>query len=58
MNSDKITLKINVSEDGFELISQSGDYLCTVNRDDDSITSAETVLKSIGFGVEIIDDCE
>jgi len=53
MKIKKITLKIQVSEDGFELISPDGVSLCDVGRDDDSVTSAEKVLKAIGFNVEI-----
>lgn len=47
-----ITLKLLISEDGFKLISPDGNCLCQVDRDDDSVSSAEKVLKSIGFNVE------
>jgi len=51
----KITLKMVCSEDETEILSPKGELICSVGRDEDSHSAAETVLKALGFNIEYLD---
>jgi len=53
--SEKITLKMVCSEDETEILSPKGELICSVGRDEDSHSAAETVLKALGFNIEYLD---
>ena len=57
---DGYVVNISVREDSCSLSSEcmGEEPFCELNRDDDSFAVAEKILKSMGFKVEIIDECE
>ena len=55
MPEEKMTLKMVCYEDFTEILSPKGTHLCQVERDDDSFSAAETVIKALGFKIEYLD---
>ena len=48
---DKPVVKIICSEDYTEMTTKGGEFICRVERDEDSHSAAETVLSALNFEI-------